>query len=1033
MVHPDDVLMGQQRYSQSCVRVQGADGEVFAVPGCGGLQGDPYVVRKWVHTYAPMVTRWQIGYLGKHEDFGALFANIPDVNEVIDLSYGVYADDVQKTVVVNHEDRVRDVIKKQSSSNGSMDDAMGKHNLKQNKSKQVVQPNFVGKGSQAQLRRLYGNKHMVEGQVSRVTKYLGSMISSTGSNAAEIESRLKATKGAFHEFYKFWYKQGVAFSFKKLVMQAKVQSTLVSGLEAFIVSDKEAEQLDRLLMQLCRRALAGKATQKLEGGRISKWTNVQVRQKFGLLPTSLELKIRRLRMWLNMLRHPRDALMPLTAIYGAFQFDLTQGIAEKTNPWAEQIWRDFGLLASLYEDEMSEVREYLNAATMHRLFFDENWEDVKERIVELDLRQLRARARGVTIAPPPGLTSNTVETAGQDPPEGAAARDGDSRDEGGVEMSQQYMCNLITGDVACTSCFPSSHALLIHQVMHHGLRKPLNMFVLTNQCPYCASTFLTREIAMDHVARALAKGECRVDQSAYFTPVHELERNRCLYCSAEFNALEALQSHLAQEHSLGPPPTSFFHSKHGRAALFEAPQPTLDLPTFGEAFSAAPLEPVLALGERQRVPTRRSRRAASAPRATATTWTSTAARRALSLLRDGQGSGGRTQLDLQARQGQGFGTARRGRGGERRNREQSFWRSSSAQRRRGRGRGRSKGGGQEAQAGGPGHSPRSTRDLTRRVAQRTRGLASHGAASERREPPGDVAQDDRRTVSPDGEVHRAEPHLGASHGLLVHGDLADDGAPGGGHRGRSGNRGGPHEEADRGVPEQARAGPLHGLHSRRRRGGGMRGGAHPQVRAHLPQPQRQGRGAPPVLQAPEHGGHAPLRQDRGAPGRRDDQVGESPEGRSREDDPAARDGDGSEVVRRAALAAELQRCGTQGLRRTLPQELPSNSSRLFPHLIHPMQTITSPPDKQRKTEEGSGMAGGGRAEGNQQESEPPGKRRKEEEGEGVQVGSGMAWAGRNVGNQQDKEPQSKRRKEEEGVAGMAWDGRSEGNQHESET
>ena len=384
------------------------------------------------------------------------------------------------------------------------------------------------------------------------------MISSTGSNAAEIESRLKATKGAFHEFYKFWYKQGVAFSFKKLVMQAKVQSTLVSGLEAYIVSDKEAEQLDRLLMQLCRRALAGKATQKLEGGRISKWTNVQVRQKFGLLPTSLELKIRRLRMWLNMLRHPRDALMPLTAIYGAFQFDLTQGIAEKMNPWAEQIWRDFGLLASLYEDEMSEVREYLNAATMHRLFFDENWEDVRERIVELDLRQLRARARGVTIAPPPGLTSNTVETAEQE-----GEPDGDSRDEGGVEMSQQYMCNLITGDVACTSCFPSSHALLIHQVMHHGLRKPLNMFVLTNQCPYCASTFLTREIAMDHVARALAKGECRVDQSVYFTPVHELERNRCLYCSAEFNAFEALQSHLAQEHSLGPPPLLSFTANTG--------------------------------------------------------------------------------------------------------------------------------------------------------------------------------------------------------------------------------------------------------------------------------------------------------------------------------------------------------------------------------------------------------------------------------------------------------------------------------------
>ena len=109
----------------------------------------------------------------------------------------------------------------------------------------------------------------------------------------------------------------MAFSFKKLVMQAKIQSTLVSGLESYIVTDKDAELLDRLLLQLCRRALAGKATQRQEGGRISKWTNVQVRQKFGLLPTALELKIRRLRMWMNMLRHPHGALMALTAIYGA--------------------------------------------------------------------------------------------------------------------------------------------------------------------------------------------------------------------------------------------------------------------------------------------------------------------------------------------------------------------------------------------------------------------------------------------------------------------------------------------------------------------------------------------------------------------------------------------------------------------------------------------------------------------------------------------------------------------------------------------
>ena len=82
--------------------------------------------------------------------------------------------------------------------------------------------------------------------------------------------------------------------------------------------------------------------------------------------------------------------------------------------------------------------------------------------------------------------------------------------------------------------------------MHHGLRKLLQLLVVTNQCPYCRNKFMSRDILKDHATRSLGKGECRVDQSIYFTSVQELECSVCLYCNTEYDMIDELQSELAQ-------------------------------------------------------------------------------------------------------------------------------------------------------------------------------------------------------------------------------------------------------------------------------------------------------------------------------------------------------------------------------------------------------------------------------------------------------------------------------------------------------
>ena len=64
--------------------------------GVVGFRGDPYVVRQWVDGFKPLVDSWYTKYYQFRQDAEAFWAQIPNCDKVVDISYAVYADDMQK-------------------------------------------------------------------------------------------------------------------------------------------------------------------------------------------------------------------------------------------------------------------------------------------------------------------------------------------------------------------------------------------------------------------------------------------------------------------------------------------------------------------------------------------------------------------------------------------------------------------------------------------------------------------------------------------------------------------------------------------------------------------------------------------------------------------------------------------------------------------------------------------------------------------------------------------------------------------------
>jgi hypothetical protein len=77
-----------------------------------------------------------------------------------------------------------------------------------------------------------------------------------------------------------------------------------------------------------------------------------------------------------------------------------------------------------------------------------------------------------------------------------------------------------------------------------GARTVAHVLAITNQCPFCNSTFNAKTIEQYHVARTMATGACNVDGSVFNVEASVPSSLECPVCEVNAQDLASLQRHI---------------------------------------------------------------------------------------------------------------------------------------------------------------------------------------------------------------------------------------------------------------------------------------------------------------------------------------------------------------------------------------------------------------------------------------------------------------------------------------------------------
>ena len=91
---------------------------------------------------------------------------------------------------------------------------------------------------------------------------------------------------------------------------------------------------------------------------------------------------------------------------------------------------------------------------------------------------------------------------------------------------------------------------------NHGIKSPLRVSVITNQCVNCGSTFADRPTAQNHVVNTWTTGTCRTECSHITWALEEITFPiSCNLCAQEFGNLQTYYTHARMTHLPFPAPT----------------------------------------------------------------------------------------------------------------------------------------------------------------------------------------------------------------------------------------------------------------------------------------------------------------------------------------------------------------------------------------------------------------------------------------------------------------------------------------------
>ena len=197
-----------------------------------------------------------------------------------------------------------------------------------------------------------------------------------------------------------------------------VRGAALSGLEALVFTDTECARLDSTLLRFARKLLRGAACRQThtDGGVLCRAVpDSDVCRLLRIVPSKLELTIRRLQYWQAVARRPDSHSTVLAAVFGTMRCDARDtvcadgSIADSANPWALQFAEDVASLLVL--DTASERLWGIG----HRFFLV--FTSYRHDFLQTDCSELRAAFfsclfqypySSTWYLPPPNVAAQTV-------------------------------------------------------------------------------------------------------------------------------------------------------------------------------------------------------------------------------------------------------------------------------------------------------------------------------------------------------------------------------------------------------------------------------------------------------------------------------------------------------------------------------------------------------------------------------------------------------------------------------------------------
>eukprot|EP00959_Pyramimonas_sp_CCMP1952_P234917 4908446-Pyramimonas_sp.AAC.1 len=268
----------------------------------------------------------------------------------------------------------------------------------------------------------------------------------------------------------------------------------LSGLTCMVLSKAQTDTIDALLGKYLRTLARGRMSWTREDGTVRCYTTAKVFLEWRLERTAVALRTRRLKWYQQWAKFPEAHGNVIAATFGTSAMERAAGVSRLlprdwigpcSTPMAIQFRNDLDALAEADEN----MRSWYAHRTSDLAILTPGTAEWQQWVC-VDTSILRSAAQ---------------RGSGD---EGERALEEEEEEE--EKLARPYWCDHACVDdqgheTICGKRFATAQALQAHKRGAHNIRTLLTQLVVTNQCPWCLSTFLNRKTAIDHCHRAVEK------------------------------------------------------------------------------------------------------------------------------------------------------------------------------------------------------------------------------------------------------------------------------------------------------------------------------------------------------------------------------------------------------------------------------------------------------------------------------------------------------------------------------------------------